>query len=89
MEASHREITSAITCPGKVTPEAAPQPKCQLVGVRCIALFALFFGVDVEKPFDRTLDFLQIRIWQASNQTLEFMMLDRLHTLHIYEARLV
>jgi len=39
------------------------------------SLFALFFGVKVEKPFDRTLDLLKIRIRQASNHTLEFMML--------------
>jgi hypothetical protein len=49
----------------------------------------LLFGVDVEKPFDYTLDFLKIRIRQASNHTLEFMMLYGLHALHINVARLV
>jgi len=59
------------------------------MGISCIALFALFFGVDVEKPFNRTLDLLQIRIRQVSNHTLEFMMLYGLHALHINVARLV
>ena len=49
----------------------------------------LFFGGDVEKPFDCTLDFQQIRIWQAPNHTLEFVMLYGLHALHIHVARLV
>ena len=81
-------LMAASSVPERQT-SGAVNRKLDRPAITCTALCALFFGVEVEKPLDRTLDLLQIRIRQASNHTLQFMMLYGLHALHIHVARLV